>query len=152
MTATSHATIGALIAVTIKHPELALPVAFLSHFVADMVPHYGFPGHSGFGSALKHASGKWVAISDPVLLILLMFLLFSLSASWYVFVAAFLACSPDIEWFCGFLLFERRGKKAPSSPIAHFHNIIQWCERPWGYVTELIVIIIGWILLIKLLQ
>lgn len=152
MTATSHATIGALIAASIKRPEVALPLAFFSHFVADAIPHYGFAGHGGFGPALKHKSGKWVGITDPIFLISLMTLLLHLGASWYVFVAAILACTPDIEWFFAFLFYERKGKKPPRSPIANFHTVIQWCERPWGYITETIVIVGGFILLSRIIK
>lgn len=40
MTATSHAVIGTVIAAKIGNPYLAIPLAFLSHIVADMVPHW----------------------------------------------------------------------------------------------------------------
>jgi hypothetical protein len=149
MTATSHATIGALIATFVKRPEIALPLAFLSHFVADAIPHYGIQGHAGFGEALKHKSGKFVGITDPILLVSLFALLFYLGVPFYVFAAALLACSPDLEWLFAFLVYERRNKKAPRSFIAPLHNRIQWCEKPWGYASEVIVIVFGTILLVN---
>jgi hypothetical protein len=37
---TPHALVGAAIAVAIPNPVIALPLAFASHFVLDMVPHW----------------------------------------------------------------------------------------------------------------
>ena len=152
MTATSHATIGALIATAVQQPALALPLAFLSHFVADAVPHYGIPGHAGFGATLKHWSGKAVGIADPILLICFFVLLLYLGVPLYIFLAALLACSPDLEWLFAFLIYELRGKKAPRSFLASFHIRIQWCEKPWGYAVEALVIVFGAVLLINYWQ
>ncbi len=152
MTATSHATIGALIATAIKRPEIALPLAFLSHFVTDAIPHYGVPGHEGFGAALKTKSGKFVGITDPILLICFFGILFYLGVPLYVFVAALLACSPDLEWLFAFLFYELRNKKPPRSFIAPIHIRIQWCEKPWGYVSEVIVVLFGMVILVNYWQ
>lgn len=40
MTATSHAIIGTIIAAKIGNPALAIPIAVLSHIVADAIPHW----------------------------------------------------------------------------------------------------------------
>lgn len=40
MTATGHAVIGAVIAAKIGNPALAIPIALLSHVVADAFPHW----------------------------------------------------------------------------------------------------------------
>ena len=40
MTATGHAIIGTVIAAKIGNPAIALPLAVLSHFAADAVPHW----------------------------------------------------------------------------------------------------------------
>lgn len=41
MIATNHALTGAAIAVVIKQPILAIPLAFVSHFICDAIPHFG---------------------------------------------------------------------------------------------------------------
>jgi len=40
MTATAHALIGASLAVKIINPIFGIPLAILSHFIADLVPHW----------------------------------------------------------------------------------------------------------------
>src|SRR3990167_11027957 len=40
MTATAHALIGASLAAKIVNPVLGIPIAILSHFIADLVPHW----------------------------------------------------------------------------------------------------------------
>src|SRR5437868_4335098 len=47
MTWLNHAATGALIAVVIKNPAVALPAAFLSHFVIDILPHWDFKFKGG---------------------------------------------------------------------------------------------------------
>jgi hypothetical protein len=41
MTGFNHGMTGAAIALAVKQPALAVPLAFLSHFVTDMIPHFG---------------------------------------------------------------------------------------------------------------
>src|SRR3989344_6063168 len=40
MTATAHALIGASIAAKVVNPIFGIPLAIISHFVADLVPHW----------------------------------------------------------------------------------------------------------------
>ena len=40
MTATNHALTGATIATLVRQPYLAIPLAFLSHFFCDALPHF----------------------------------------------------------------------------------------------------------------
>lgn len=42
MTGFNHGLTGAVIALSIKQPLLAVPLSFASHYVTDMVPHLGF--------------------------------------------------------------------------------------------------------------
>lgn len=42
MLATSHALTGAVILKIIPDPRIAFPLAFLSHFALDLVPHWDF--------------------------------------------------------------------------------------------------------------
>lgn len=40
MTATSHALIGSSLATLITNPFLGIPAAIVSHFIADLIPHW----------------------------------------------------------------------------------------------------------------
>jgi hypothetical protein len=41
MQAINHTVTGGLIALTIRQPALVAPLALVSHFVLDVIPHYG---------------------------------------------------------------------------------------------------------------
>jgi hypothetical protein len=152
MTAANHAVTGALIAVIVDKPVLALPIAFLSHFVQDAIPHYGFPGHGGFGRALKHRLFRIMFYTDPILLAIVLGILIHYSADAWVYLAALLAIGPDFEWLFAYFGFERRNKVPPRTPFAKIHAQVQWAERPWGAIVELAWFILGTALLITLLQ
>jgi len=137
MTAVNHAVTGAVIAAVIKQPILALPLAFLSHFACDMLPHFGYKDNVDFGTALKHRLTKYVVAIDPILFIGLLILLWHYSAGFWVYAAAFVAITPDFEWALAYYGYERRGKKAWRSIFAEFHSNIQKYERVWGVFIEL---------------
>jgi len=40
MTATAHALIGASLAAKFSNPLLGIPLAILSHFIFDIIPHW----------------------------------------------------------------------------------------------------------------
>jgi hypothetical protein len=61
---------------------------------------------------------------------------------WLPFIAAFTAVLPDIVrdvWRAIFYLGPgRRGIEFRRGPITRFHRWIQWGERPWGLIVEII--------------
>jgi hypothetical protein len=42
MTGFNHGMTGAVIALSVKQPALAIPLSFASHYATDFVPHFGF--------------------------------------------------------------------------------------------------------------
>lgn len=42
MTGFNHGMTGAVIALAVKNPAIAIPLSFASHYLADFIPHYGF--------------------------------------------------------------------------------------------------------------
>ena len=136
MTATNHALTGAVIGLVVTNPLMALPVAFLSHFALDMVPHYG-PATSNIGSKRF----RNYLVSDGLLCILLVVVLaVSHPLNWLLAAAcAFVATTPDFMWVKNFM-HEQRGKIAPHiskrSPVVRFHHDIQWFQRPIGAFVE----------------
>jgi len=152
MTATNHAITGALIAVSINRPAIALPLAFFSHFAQDAIPHFGYAGHGGYAVGLKHRLTKYMMLIDPITGLFLLLVLLHYSVSFWVYAAAFLALCPDFEKFIAYFAFERRGKKGWVSPIGPFHTWIQWCERPWGVFMEVVWFLGGMSLLINLIK
>ncbi|MFC1789514.1 hypothetical protein ACFLYY_00880 [Patescibacteria group bacterium] len=53
MIATPHLLVGAILATKISNPFLGLTLAFLSHFILDLIPH------SEYWMLAKNVSGKW---------------------------------------------------------------------------------------------
>ncbi|MDB5186355.1 MAG: hypothetical protein JWL85_878 [Candidatus Saccharibacteria bacterium] len=128
MTATNHAVTGAAIALAIQNPWIALPAAFLSHFILDALPHFG-------GDETLHRKKRFqqLLMLDALgCFLIVLALVIAQPMGWFVaVVAAFLATSPDFMWASAYFR-ERRGLagNAFNTPIRRFHKKIQWQERP----------------------
>lgn len=135
MTTSNHVITGAVIAVAIKQPAAALPLAFLSHFVLDFIPHFGYKGHRGFTEVFKHRLSFVVIAFDALMVAWLVgsFRQYGLIA----YLGGLAAIAPDFIWLYRYYGFERHGKKPPVNKFANWHNQIQWCERPWGLMIEI---------------
>lgn len=145
MTATNHAATGAVLAMALQNPVLALPIAFASHFMLDVLPHYGVP----YDKRPHHQSFGRVLAVDAVMLPItaLMLVVVAGGAWWLVLLAMFLAISPDFVWIYRYYK-ERQGQVLDKHPFTHWHSRIQWGERPWGWIIELawFVVIVGVVL------
>ncbi len=139
MTATSHALTGVLIATIVKQPLLAIPLAFLSHFVCDAIPH--------FGIGLKYGTRAmywWLAI-DGLVLAALGLLLISIHVQnpVLVVICASAAMSPDLAWF---YYGVRRISENGMGVITKFHQWIQWYEKVPGIAVDItwsVVMLVG---------
>jgi hypothetical protein len=131
MTTSNHIYAGAIIALTVKDPAVALPLALLSHFVLDALPHYG---HENYTEALKH---RLTYVMESVNLIgipLLVYLLWGQSV--WVWLAAIVALSPDLAWVYRYTRYERRGRLPRDGLLTRFHKGIQRYEVHWGIYVE----------------
>ncbi len=148
MTISNHMLVGAAIALTVKIPVLVLPLAFASHFLLDVIPHFGVPG-GGFSNMFKNKLSHVMVgftIASTVILLGTPELW-----TWLTATAAFLAASPDLHWIRRYFVFERRGLEPPDSRFGNWHHNIQWCERPWGFWIEVGFFVVGYLLLIRYL-
>jgi hypothetical protein len=75
MTISNHFATGALIAYAIKQPYLAFPLAFVSHFALDVLPHYGAPKIKTLTGLLKRPSFVAMETLDLIGIISLVLLL-----------------------------------------------------------------------------
>lgn len=149
MTTSNHVLAGALIAATVQEPVLVVPLAFLSHFLLDALPHYGLAGE-GYSEALKH---KTTYVTEALGAIGLMLLLASGVFGWNIFLlAAVVAVAPDLEWMQRYFLFERKGLEPPKTVLTDIHQKIQWCERKWGIAFEIAFFAIGYIVLLDIVR
>lgn len=130
MTATNHILTGALIGGLVKQPYLALPLALVSHYVLDVLPHFGV-------SEDEKLIFRKVLIADTFLaFVILLWLAFTGLPQPVLLVACgIVAASPDLLWLPYFIA-ELRGKMKPFGWYSRIAKKIQWAERPWGMVIE----------------
>ena len=131
MTATNHALTGALIGLTIANPLIALPLAFVSHFMLDATPHYDLPGDEPT-RLQAHRFRYHLAVDTSLCVLLVVALAWTQPKHWLVAaVAAFLATSPNLFWLPKFLRIQRTGKVLPTKNwFLRFHSWIQWKTGP----------------------
>jgi hypothetical protein len=132
MRAINHALTGASIAIVVDKPMLAIPLAFLSHFACDALPHFDDTernkGKAYFNTVLS--------IDATLCALLVLGLYFLMPTAWLVpAAAAFAATSPDFMWIKHWL----KGTDKPkinNSWITRFHSWIQWSQTKPGMVVE----------------
>lgn len=148
MRATNHALTGAIIGLTVQNPWVALPAAFLSHFVCDLIPHHDDPSIP-MGSKTEIR----LLILDAFGAVIVASYLFALRPEhWFVACwAAFLATSPDLMWIPRFIQRVRTGKDIePRNWLEKFHARIQRWASPRGAYVEAVWAIAAVILLANL--
>lgn len=140
MTAPNHAVTGALIGLTIN-PWLALPLAFLSHFVCDAIPHYD-PAETDTNRRLSSRRFflEFIVFGAALCFLLVLFLSIVRPQHWQVAaMCAFLATSADLFWLPRYLQVKRSGRAAPiTNPFLRFHSAIQWNTGPQWLWLELV--------------
>jgi hypothetical protein len=134
MTATNHAVTGVLVATVINEPLLAVPVAFISHFVMDVIPHFDAgPNSPRLAKIVVFAD----VLSASILSLVLALLLKSDISPWLVLACAFTCMSPDLVWGWRFYKLKdiSRILSEPMSLFSKLHLKIQWSEtHPGAYV------------------
>ena len=135
MTATNHTLSGIAIAATLPNPFVALPLAFLAHFVLDALPHFDF-----FQTRKSTKLFSRVLLVDSLLAAAALVSLYILQPEyWLLLVAGGIACaSPDLMWLPHFLRTKRGYTTKPHNVLLRFHKKIQWGEREWGIWVELL--------------
>jgi hypothetical protein len=134
MMATNHALTGAAIGLTVSTPAAALPLAVVSHFALDAVPHYGSSRES-----IHTVRFRNLLLVDALLCLCLVIILVLVHPRhWLVAVTcAFLATSPDFMWVGKFLRARHGQIASPMRNLAmRFHGKIQWFQRPIGVIVE----------------
>lgn len=142
MRAINHALTGALIGLTLDQPAIAMPVAFVSHFICDAIPHHGAKGNDAH--ILKSAWFKYSLFIDAALCgLVVLVLAISKPQHWITAaICAFLAASPD---FASFNKFQRvrHDQSFKPSLFTRFAKRIQWFERPIGGGVEAAWLVAG---------
>lgn len=153
MLATVHTFIGIVLALKLKNPWIALPTAFFSHFLLDIIPHWDVFTMCNVSEAHENITkeDKLKAVVDFLigLTLGLVFVLRTASTNatlaLTIFFAAALANLPDaIEAPYVFL-----GNKNPITVlIMRIQHILHNKEPlPWGIVTQIATVTLGLIVL-----
>lgn len=126
MLAFNHILSGSIIGLLVPAPLIA-PVAFVTHFIFDMLPH-AMGEEPPFSRNLKIQIGIDAVVT--VAAIIFVIALFP-DKLFIVGLGAFFATVPDALW-----LFWRRGGPKWFDGMLDFAHWIQWGERPYGWIFD----------------
>lgn len=136
MTATAHALIGASIASKVVNPIIGIPLAVVSHFVADLIPHWD----AGTNHRQKSLTRLRIeATADVLVGFALVYLIFRNTVEpVYLFTMVIAAQLPDWleapSWMFGF-------KVPPFSWLDWLgHKLQSRLQLPWGLVTQVVIV------------
>lgn len=135
MTAVNHALTGAVIGLVIGEPWLALPLALVSHFICDAIPHFrsDLPEKELFQS---NWFKKYLIAEAILVFVILGFIVLAHPVNWQLAVAcSAFAVAPDLLSFNRFNKVSSNKKWKPGR-FVKFASDIQWFERPIGAVVE----------------
>ena len=148
MIGVNHYLAGVGIAVVCKNPLLAVPVAFASHFVLDVLPHFGLNKDvPNRGKILGR-----VGYVDAVLILGAAILTTMNYPLWYILIGL-VAMSPDFAWIYRFVVQEKFGTLPPRPHVNWFnawHAGIQKLEFAGGIVIDAATIcLLSWLLFLR---
>ena len=118
------------VSLVVKQPLLAIPLAFVSHFIADALPHYGTRTFQ-----IKFLTKLWLL--DAVLLSVALVLTYVNFGFYSVFIG-FIATSPDLQSVYKMTVDEKFEQlpKIPKKGFYSFHANIQKYEKPYNWPFE----------------
>jgi len=139
MTGTNHGMTGAVIALVVKEPIIAIPLSFFSHFVCDMIPHFGLKDKPGEpDDELFKTKFNTVLVLDFIVAVFLMVLLgrWFPDQKWTIWACMVAAAIPDALNVYTRIYLERV-KKIPYKREEHLLSRIQISETRMGAFVEL---------------
>lgn len=150
----SHVAVGAALAIRIPNPLISIPLAFLSHFIVDYIPHWNPSLYTETEKSGKPSrKSNIIVLADVVLSLTLGF--FIAFRFWpnsqrmaSILLACFAAVAPDaVEGFYFYL-----GMKMPFlKKLAKFQHEHQSTVRPLpGLLTQIATILICFYLIFSI--
>lgn len=144
MLITNHVLAGSVIGLAVKEPILAIIISFISHFLMDALPHFGYPGRKGYPEVLKHKMSYFVGFATFLSTLGIIFFLIT-HQQYFPLICSFIAASPDVAGWYNYSAYEKKGELAKGIlKLFHvqFHRRIQNFEHPWGIYVEILVFVI----------
>lgn len=140
-----HLLVGAAIGKYLGNIWIIIPIAFLSHYLLDFIPHYqGTPikGYKEFGLRGMNKEDFAIKSIEPIagVLLTLCLILINTNPALPMLTGAFFSILPDFILFfkwkynSKFAALLHQGKESRFHKHTHFK---------WGMITQLIVVIIA---------
>lgn len=146
MTATGHALVGTLIAAKFTNPLIGLPLSFLSHFVADILPHWDSGTH-----ARKKTKTRlfYESVADFTLSIISSYILYTTLLSGsdipYLYFNVFLSQLPDWMYVPYYYL---NIKFFPLKWMSDLQEVLHTTlDKPWGILTQIAAVLLLYVAL-----
>ena len=132
---------GAVLAISIKNPVIAVPVSFISHYLQDLVPHwnYGVSREASKKGSFFTARFNLSLLTDFSLSLVLMVVLALLfpAHKWLIWACMVAAAVPDLVWAYYRLYREHIKKQKPFyDPFTNLHAKMQWSHTTAGALVE----------------
>jgi len=156
MMASAHTLVAGAIASKIGDPVLALPLALLSHFILDSIPHWDFG--TNWKKRTKLATGVF-AIADTA---------FGFGAAWMIFskhtnpflLSSCLVLSVLPDWLEApwYIFFAKPTHTEPNTHASMIEKIVYWIYKsnnkihtktgyPWGVITQIVTVLFFFLIL-----
>lgn len=145
MTASGHAIVGAAIGTILPNPLLSIPLAFLSHFVGDKLPHWDVMTDKNKTKKQVLVQSALDVIFSFALVALIYVYFLNVPNPIVVFLAAFSAQLPDwleIPYFITgrhYPIFYQNYRLQSWVHDLWFNSRL---KAPWGIITQIIVALI----------
>jgi hypothetical protein len=145
MTGLNHGLTGGLLAEVLPFP-IALPLAFVSHFILDAFPHYGIPHRK------RNKSTFWKIFFTFDTLATFSLAIYAIVAGHYkVFLCGLVATMPDYIWVGRVVRAGSFDLSQHDNWFNKWHAGIQKLEKPWGLWLELpLTVVLFYIVMIRL--
>lgn len=135
----NHLLTGAVIALTVKQPELMIPLAYASHFLLDSFPHYG---EGKDGDEYIKTPFSWTMITIDALLSAT-FVFWMINTHHYMLLlGALLAYMPDATWIYRFMHYRVTKRHTNRNRMSKFHERLQR-EYTWAYGLEFVYMMVA---------
>jgi hypothetical protein len=153
MRAINHALTGSIIGLVIGKPAIAVPVALVSHYICDVIPHHGYGANKAVNDKwMRSRAFRRLLYADAALCACLVLVLFLFKPQYWFLAAvcAFVAAAPDL---LSINLYSKTlgDKQYKRGWYTKFAGKIQWFERPIGAVVEIAWFIAAVAILVPLL-
>ncbi len=146
MTSTGHALLGALIAAKFQNPYIALSLSLLSHYPADILPHWDVGTHISNKTSLRRFLEGSIDIAIGLVLSYFVYTYLAKDNNYILMLLAiFFAQLPD--WLSApYTVFKMNIPiiKKLDDFSDKLHNKL---EKPWGIVTQVVTLGIVYIVL-----